>query len=99
MLRWEEIQNHLSIHPTIWEKQDELFNILIQFLMLIVVSLCSKSKIHNNFLNKASISFFNFSFQMRSAADMSPPTSRAEIQSYAENLDIIFDGLACPTFE
>ena len=36
---------------------------------------------------------------MRNAADMSPPTSRAEIQTYAENLDIIFDALACPTFE
>ena len=96
MLHWEEIQNRLS---TFLEKQDELFNILIQFLMLIVVSLCSKTQNIIFLLQNQSFNFFNFFFQMRNAADMSPPTSRAEIQTYAENLDIIFDALACPTFE
>jgi len=95
MLHWEEIQNHLS---SILDKQDELFDNLIQFLTLIVVSLCFKSKIYHNFFC-SKLQFLNFSFQMRNAADMSPPQSRAEIQSYAENLDIIFDALACPTFE
>ena len=94
MLQWAETQkiSAFSAQPDGLSDKSMIFSMF----MIVLVSLTEIKRIKNQ-NTKASI-FPHFSFQMRSAADMASPTSRAEIQAYAENLDTIFDALACPTF-